>query len=186
MSKRYPKKINVIAKRDPQSDNGYHFHMEDEAGHELETLVFSKDEEPGMKREDEHEVRFKLEQESGMTLEFAQSPPVALWVAWGDKTDFPECPTTQPSQPDTIFYAEDSSPNSLKAVNKNRDQQFFSFALNFVDPHSSTPTKLITYDPGGENQDGGEGRFAISAAMLTILGIGVLAAAVATYFAFRT
>src|SRR5688500_7871799 len=143
MGKRYPKKINVVAEPNPHEPNGIEFHMEDKDGNRLQSLVFSKDKEPGMKKGDEHDVSFELVQEEGMTLEFAQTPAVALWVSWGTGTSFPPCPQTQPTGPDPIFYAEHSAPNKLRAVNKNPAKQFFSFSLNFVDPHSSTPAKLI-------------------------------------------
>ena len=159
MSKLWPRKINIIAAPDPHAENGVSFHMEDEKGDELETLIFSKDAQPGMKKDDHHEVRFKLVQESGMTLEFAQSPSDALWVAWGTRDTYPPCPEAKPSQPDTIFYATKSNGNTLVAINTNPSECLFSFSLNFVDPDSSTPTKLIPYDPGGGNQDGGEPPF---------------------------
>jgi len=152
---RYPRHINIIAERDNSKPDGVAFRMETPQGGQLEALVFSKDDER-MKKEDEHEVHFKLVQEGGMTLEFAQSLRDALWVAWGTASNSPECPKSRPANtPDPIFYAERSSVDKLRVVNTNPDSCKFAFALNFVDPHSTTPTKLITYDPGGENQDGG-------------------------------
>lgn len=152
---RYPKHINVIAVRDSSKPDGVDFHMETPQGRRLETLVFSKDAEK-MARKDEHEVHFRLVQQSGMTLEFAQSLQDALWVEWGDETAQPDCPKSRPrASPDPIFYAERSPGNKLVAVNTNPAKAFFSFALNFVDPHSPTPSKLISFDPGGENQNGG-------------------------------
>jgi hypothetical protein len=189
MTKLWPKKINIVAAPDPHAENGVTFHMEDQNGDELETLVFNKDQEPGMKKDEHHEVRFKLIQESGMTLEFAQSPSDALWVAWGTRDTYPACPQTKPAQKDTIFYATKSNANTLTAINTNPTECLFSFSLNFVDPHSSTPTKLIPYDPGGGNQDGGEPPFIggdISASTGTVrviaLAVGVLAIA---FVAFR-
>ncbi|MFS8085826.1 MAG: hypothetical protein ACMG6H_09365 [Acidobacteriota bacterium] len=137
-----------------------------------------------MKKNDNHEVRFKLVQESGMTLEFAQSPSDALWVAWGTETTYPPCPKTKPSQPDTIFYAEKSIGNKLVAVNTNPAVCLFSFTLNFVDPHSSTPAKLIPYDPGGGNQDGGDPPFIDFGNIAQVLSISVAIIAIA-FIAYR-
>lgn len=178
MTKRWTKKIDIVAEPDPQAPNGVKFHMEDENGDELETLEFSKDAIQGMKKNDNHEVRFKLKQESGMTLEFAQSPSDALWVAWGTKDTYPPCPTTKPPKQDDVFYAEKSNGNILVATNTNPAICLFSFTLNFVDPNSPTPTKLIPYDPGGGNQDGGEPPATSegSNVLAIMLGIGAVAA----------
>ena len=181
MSKRWTKKITVVAETDPQAPDGVAFHMEDENGDELLTLDFSKDQIQGMMKNDNHEVRFKLNQESGMTLEFAQSPSDALWVAWGTETTYPPCPKTKPSTPDTIFYAEKSNGNTLVAVNTNPAVCLFSFTLNFVDPNSSTPTKLIPYDPGGGNQDGGTPPFQNVGSFTAYLVIALVSAAVAAF-----
>lgn len=159
MSKLWPKRINIIAENDPHAENGVSFRMEDQHGFELTSLVFSKDQEPGMNKKDHHEVRFKLIKQSGMTLEFAPTEADALCVVWGTKTAFPsECPKA-PMPKDPIFYATKSNGNTLVAINTNPDERKFNFTLNFVDPHSSTPHKLIPYDPPGDNQDGGIGDF---------------------------
>lgn len=182
MANRYPKKITVVAEPNPHSANGYDFRLEDQNGKQIDTLVFRKDDEPGMKRSDCHEVKFKLEQDQGMTLEFAQTPADALWVAWGTETEFPKCPNTQPSAPDAIFYAEKSGANTLTAINKNPKKMKFRFALNFVDPHSATPTKLITYDPDGGNENGGEDdRFGFIAANNIALGVAAIAVVALLY-----
>ena len=162
--------------------------MEDERGRQLTSLVFSKDQEPGMNKKDHHEVRFKFIQESGMTLEFAPKEADALCVVWGTETDFPaECPKA-PMPKDTIFYAEKSNGNTLVAINTNPGKKKFNFTLNFVDPHSSTPHKLIPYDPPGDNQDGGEDRFETDNLFSTntvLVGVAAIALIGILYLALR-
>lgn len=177
MSNPFNKKIIIIAENDPQAEDRVRFRMEDKDGCELTSLVFSKDREPGMKKADHHRVIFKLVQDSGMTLEFAPSEADALCVLWGTKTDLPaECPKA-PMPKDPIFYAHKSNGNTLVAINTNPDERKFKFTLNFVDPHSSTPNKLIPYDPPGDNQDGGIGKFDWNHALV---GVGSAVATTAT------
>lgn len=182
---RHPKHINVIAEADPQAPDGIRFRLEKPDGTALDTLVFDKTKE-NMPKPDEHEVHFHLIQDSGMTLEFAQNLRDVFWINWGPYGQIPACPNTRPpNTPDPVFFAEKSSPNLLKAVNKNLIRQSFSFCLNFVDPHSATPTKLIPYDPGGDNEDGGIGNFSLSGAMIGAIA-GAICAAGAVSFAGNT
>ena len=181
MGKRYPKHVNIIASEDPSKPDGVDFHLEKPDGTRLASIVFDKGGE-GMSHDDEHEVHFSLVQESGMTLEFAQSKKDVLWVAWGDKDHEPPCPETQPANcPDPVFYAEKSAPKKLTVVNTNPKKSFFSFTINFVDPHSQTPTKLIPFDPIGENKNGGigasESSFALASSTVALLvGVAVVLA----------
>ena len=176
-------KYNVIAKLDPSAPDGVHFDLADDDGNKPENLEFDKSKHSGMGKKEVHEVTFELIQEPGMTLEFAQSRKDALWVAWGDATHAPACPTSRPATaPDPIFYAQQSSPNKLKTVNVNPAHCWFSFTLNFVDPHSQTPTKLIPFDPIGENKNSGIDRsdtsfvtsttVAVVACVAVVLAIG--------------
>lgn len=155
MGKKFPKHVNIIAARDPSKPDGVHFHMERPNGAELESIVFDKKGE-GMGKQDDHELKFKLIQESGMTLEFAQDLKDVLWVAWGDKDHEPSCPMAPPANwPDPVFFAETSAPKRLTVVNKNPDNRFFAFTINFTDKAATGPKKLISYDPIGENKNGG-------------------------------
>jgi hypothetical protein len=175
---RYPKHINVIAHDDPQKPDGVEFHLEDTKGNKLESIVFSKKDD-GMYQSDQHELHFKLVQEKGMTLEFAQDLKDALWVAWGDKNHIPPCPKVRPANcPDPVFWAEHSAPNNLTVINTNPDSKFFSFTLNFVDSTATGAAKLIPYDPIGENQNGGINRSWLSDVSTTTIVVGVAVVAV--------
>jgi hypothetical protein len=155
---RFPKHVVIIAHIDPSKPDGVAFHMETPNGEKLESLVFSKNDEK-MAKKDEHELHFSLVQESGQTLEFAQSLTDVLWVAWGDKDHEPPCPQSQPANcPDPVFYAEKSTPKKLTVVNTNPDETFFSFTINFTDRTATGAKKLIPFDPIGENKNGGIGR----------------------------
>jgi hypothetical protein len=187
---RKDKHIVIFAKRDSDKPNGVDFHMESANGCKLESIVFNKYNEqmyPG----DEHEVHFKLVQEKGMTLQFAQDPDDALWVAWGDQTHIPECPKTRPpNTPDPIFHAEHSAPNHLRAVNTNVEKLFFSFSINFVDRTATGPgVHLIPYDPIGENQNSGINRwdsfsdFATAPSTMLAISLALVIAVGYQYFA---
>jgi len=154
MAKRFPKHVNIIAHEDASKPDGVAFHLETPNGEKLESIVFSKDDEL-MAKKDEHELHFSLVQESGMTLEFAQSLTDVLWVAWGDKDHIPPCPTSGTGKADPIFYAEKSVPKKLTVVNTNPSNSFFSFTINFVDSSTQGVKKLIPYDPIGDNRNGG-------------------------------
>ena len=158
MSRR-PMHVTIVARDNSTKADGVAFHMEDAQGNRLPDdvpLIFSKNgHEPPMGKKDWHEIHFKLDQDPGLTLEFAHSKNDALWVEMGDEQTMPACPKTEPDVPCSIFYAERSAPNKLIVVNKNPCQQKFSYTINFVDRTNSGPKKLIPYDPGGVNTMGG-------------------------------
>lgn len=183
--KKIKTEITIIAEPDPAKPDGVSFRMTDEDGACLDTLVFDK-KKNGMSKNEVHDVHFRLVQQSGMTLEFAQSLNDVLWVTWGSPDSPPPCPTTRPPEdPDPQFWAYQSTPKKMKARNKNPEQQWFSFTINFVDPKSSTPTKLIPYDPVGENKNGGIDRFQMFLASIsepaTVMVVSLLALAAASY-----
>lgn len=177
-------KANVIATLDSNAEHGIAFRLENGDGTELASLVFDKSKFQGMKKSDVHLVRFKLVQEKGMTLEFAPGKDVALWVAQGTVETIPDCPKMQPSQPNPIFYGEHSNGNSLTAINSNPSKCYFSFALNFVDPKSPSPTRLISYDPVGQNKNNGIDDRGTSINSLVLL-IGIAAAAALAFVAYQ-
>ena len=183
MGDKVKKNIFVVASPDPQAPNGIGFELRDTDNKKLSKLVFDKSKEvkannQPMKTEDVHEVHFHLKQDSGMTLEFAQHPDDALWVHWGDEDNYPPCPKSKPDTcPDPVFHACQSSPNLLKALNSNPEKRLFRFALNFVDPTSANPGKLIVYDPDGGNENGGADRFSFSSTMLAGAIAGAIGAA---------
>lgn len=167
--------VTIVAKPHATKAGQYDFHMEDDQGRELLTLEFSKDKYPGMKKNDDHEVHFELVQQEGMTLEFAHSLDDVLWVEMGDEYTMPPCPKKEPNPPCTIFYAEKSHPRKMIAVNTNPARQKFSFTINFVDSTHQGPKKLIPFDPGGSNQNGGEPPDIIDAGISTNVIIGAIA-----------
>lgn len=174
---RRPMHVTIVAEEDSTKPDGVAFRMEDEDGCELSTLVFRKDHPSNpMAKKDVHEVHFKLEQEQGLTLEFAHSLNDVLWVEMGSETEFPPCPESQPAQPSGIFYAEKSTPNKLIAVNTNPTVQQFAFTVNFVDRTNQGPKKLIPYDPPGSNQNGGIGSSSDFLSQKTVVIAGAAAA----------
>jgi len=184
MGNKVPKHFKIVAEPDAKKPDGVDFHIADAKGFRVETLIFNKKLE-GMHHDDDHEVHFELIQESGMTLEFAQSLDDVLWVAWGDKTHIPACPKKKPPPvTPAIFYATGSHVNKMTAVNTNPQECYFSFCINFVDPHSQTPTKLIPFDPIGENQNSGITRSWLSDMSATTMAVGIAAVAIVAVLGF--
>lgn len=178
--------VTIVAKIDQSKPDGVDFHMEDEDGVQIDTLVFRKDKYPGMKKDDDHEVSFGLDQEQGLTLEFAHSLDDVLWVEMGDDQTIPPCPTTEPAQKSTIFFAERSRPRRMVAINTNPKCQKFSFTINFIDRTNSGPKKLIPFDPGGSNENGGVGFMDTQLNTLILVGFAsAVLAAFATYLFMR-
>lgn len=160
MGNRIAMNVNVIAQRSANNPpDNISYHLEDGDGCLLESLVFSKDQIAGMKKNDAHEVTFTLVQEQGMSLEFASPPDRAMWVNRGTANDIPSCPTSQPAKNNAVFHATSSQGKTLVAINKNPQKCFYRFSLNFVDPNGSDPNYLYCFDPVGDNRNGGVGGF---------------------------
>ena len=179
MSRR-PMHVTIVARDDSTKPDGVAFHMEMN-GKPLPAdipLVFSKDKhDPPMKKKDEHEIHFSLKQDPGLTLEFAHSETDALWAEMGDEKTMPACPKSEPDEPCSIFYAERSTPNKLIVVNKNPCQQNFSYTINFVDRTNAGSKKLIPYDPGGVNTNGGTDDISDFSVSSNVIVGGIAAAA---------
>lgn len=181
MSHRDAMSVKVIAERkDNSPPDNIVYHLEDEDGHLLESLVFNKDAK-GMKKGDPHEVTFTLVQDEGMNLQFATPPDRAMWVNRGTADEIPSCPTSQPKKNNAVFHATSSQGDTLIVTNKNPQKCYYRFSLNFVDPTGRDPDYLYRFDPIGNNQNGGIGGFFGSA-----LGIAaaIAAAAALAYVAY--
>jgi hypothetical protein len=176
--------VKVFAKKDSSAKDGIQFHLEDCDGCVLDRVVFDKTKHKGMHKKDEHLVYFELHQDPGMMLKFATDANVALWVAQGTEKRPPPCPQVQPNTFNPIFYGCDSQASKLTAVNSNPKKCFFSFTLNFVDSKSATPNKLISYDPVGQNKNGGVGLHDSNVDYAAVL-IGAAAAGLLGYLAYR-
>ena len=152
-------KVTIHAEPHATKAGEYQFYMTDHKNQTVKgntPLTFRKRDFDEMKCSDHHEVKFKLDQEPGMKLEFAQSLDDVLWVTMGKEGDpgFPACPTEKTAKND-VFFAERSSGNTLTVINTNPCEQNFSFTINLVDSTATGPQKLIPYDPPGSNQNGG-------------------------------
>jgi hypothetical protein len=153
--------IDVIAMGD--GNGGVSFHMEENGkpvdkcgkGKTVERLVFSKTNEK-MKKEDVHEILFKLRNKDGADVAFPTNRLNALWVHTVTDEDDP-CPDCS-AHLDGEFYAESVSDNQkrLTVINRNMDVGLVAFRLNFVpDGTDDVPAEeYIVYDPIGSNQNG--------------------------------
>src|SRR5688572_5174285 len=111
MMARQPMQVKILAKPHPTKAGEYEFQMEDHHKTKLrptDPLVFRKADFPGMKKSDVHEVKFRLDQQPGMTLEFAQSEEDVLWVTMGDENNEPPCPTERPDGPSDVIFVDNS------------------------------------------------------------------------------
>jgi hypothetical protein len=157
--------IDVIAADD--GNGGVCFHMEENGKavekcgkkKDVERLVFSKTAEK-MKKEDVHELLFKLQNKKGANVRFPTNRLNAMWVHKVADEDGP-CPDDQKHLPGE-FYAEEVSENQdrLTVINENMEPCLVAFRLNFVpageDGNGWAADEYIVYDPIGSNQNGPE------------------------------
>lgn len=148
MSKCETRNITVVATTDASESTGVRFEMY-ENGQNLNHRIVSE-KTNGMKKGDHHEVVFTLDDRTGLGLEFASDPNMAMWVKRGRLGMTPHCPR-KPARHDHI-PPQRVSCSKLEVHNRNPIKSKYKFALNFVREGSS---RLISYDPIWENRNGG-------------------------------
>lgn len=124
-------------------------------------FVFNKDEHMNMKHTDHHYVRFVLQDDTKLGLQFPSDPKNALWVI--RPTDGQQCPTKDDKSDYSVFTPTDVEVdkngirNALLVTNVNMSPEIWSFTLNFVKRggDESAPSTYVCWDPIGHNQDGG-------------------------------
>ncbi len=163
--------IKVHAKKNPTKPHGIQFDMEDEDGKFGDELVFDKKQE--MKKNDHHNVTFRLERENGVSLRFPSDKKRAMWVRRDGATVAAGCPTEQDQHAD--ITAQHVSANELIVHNRNPEPAMYKFALNFVKPTDKDESDLITYDPVYVNRNGGTGSSASSMLMVGVVAVGAVA-----------
>jgi hypothetical protein len=157
---RYPRHIDIHAEMDGAK---VQFHMREDAKpvpkkNGVECLVFDKGKH-GMNKDDVHEVHFQLHAKGDCDIVFTANRRNVMWAEKVDSISNP-CPCPGDCDPDPDFYVEDVSPNQkrITVINKNLEQQFFAFRLNFVHEGNDdviAGDEYVPYDPITENQDGG-------------------------------
>ena len=163
--------VNIYA--EPKLGGGNSFTMHDGKGSTNE-LTFNKTKD-NMKRWEDYEISFELNNLDGANLKFSHDINKVLWAEPTEDPN-PPCPTSQ--QMDGIFYV--ASPNDIKdlklrVTNTDPDHQRFVFGFNFLPAteNDGPNANYVLYDPIGNNQNGGYPR---SYAMLEPATIGGAAA----------
>jgi hypothetical protein len=152
--------IDVIA---TGGDGEVCFHMEEHGkpvgrcgkDKNVERLVFSKTDE-NMKKEDVHEILFKLHNKHGAEVAFPTNRLNAMWAHKVDDEDDP-CPDHY-QHLHGEFYAEEVSEDQkrLTVINTNMEKCLVAFRFNFVPQGADdvSADEYIVYDPIGSNQNG--------------------------------
>jgi hypothetical protein len=151
--------VRVRATKD--SGGGYDFRPQSDLWDEAEQeLVFSKDRH-GMRKQDYHLVEFVLDDDTGDGLRFPSVPHDAMWVIEGADRANRKCPDK-----DSVSNYDVMEPicvcdagERLIVRNDNPKTEDWSFTLNFVKrgEDESDRRSYVSWDPGGANQNGGQG-----------------------------
>lgn len=182
--------VKIVAFPDSKEPQGIGFHMYDESVSKTEPTDCLSFSNAGIFKSNWHHITFVLENTKGTNLKFALEPRDALWVCDAVDGERPECPKKRPKKPGSamrligqvgdhhIFVRNDNKPPNGRLE--------FSFALNFVRASDVDSNELITYDPGGTNQNGGLEDPKFLTANSIVLGVGAVLATVAlALFALR-
>lgn len=151
------KKLNVDIEVKPRAGNPghYEFSMDDGKG-KTNVLTFDKTKDR-MKKDDDYEIKFKLNNVEGADLKFSKDLGKVLWAEPTTVAE-PPCPTSQQMQ--GIFFVKstaDIKDHELTVTNTDPKVERFIFAFNFLPANEvDGPTaNYKLYDPIGDNLDGG-------------------------------
>lgn len=147
--------VEITARPKLGNPGEYEFSM-DEGNGKTNQLTFDKTKD-GMKKTEDYEIKFKLNNEDGADLKFSRDLNKVLWAEQTTVVD-PPCPTSQQMQ--GIFYVKsqgDIKDDELTVTNTDPKVERFIFAFNFLPSNEvDGPTaNYKLYDPIGDNLDGG-------------------------------
>lgn len=147
---------DVTITADKNSSGKIEFEMSD-GGPDTEILVFNKTKD-GIPKSEFYEVVFTLKNKPGTNLAFVTDPDQVMHVAKGSGKHLPKCnkATTAPAQNGQLEVTSVTA-NELKVTNKDEDECFYKFVLNFVDRDNGNAP--VPFDPIWGNQNGGGGGF---------------------------
>lgn len=178
MSSAKERTINIVAKLDSKEPNGHAFTINNGKGGAAD-LVFNKDDD-NMTKDGYYLIEFTLDNQDGADLVFAKDRDKVLWAC--PETDAVNgCPPPD-SHMDSIFYVHPTrkiQDKKLYVINTDMEVMKFVFAFNFLNESGVGP-KYVKYDPGGDNQNGGQPPFQISSSFGTI-AVGFCAGLVAFF-----
>jgi len=149
--------VPLLATKDDSGE--YHFEPDSDIWDDSrDEFVFSKDRH-GMRRHDYHLLEFVLNDRTGDDLRFPESPHDAMWVMAVDDPEHRACPDMHTVSNydimEPVCVCDDQK--RLIVRNDNPRKENWSFTLNFVRPgeDQSDPSRFVSWDPGGLNQNGG-------------------------------
>lgn len=147
---------NVTITADKNSSGQVEFEMSD-GGPDTEILVFNKTKD-GIPKSEFYDVVFTLNNKPGTNLAFVTDMNRVMHVAKGSGKHLPKCnkATSAPSANGQLQVTSVTA-TELKVTNKDEDECFYKFVLNFVDLNNGNAP--VAFDPIWGNQNGGGGGF---------------------------
>lgn len=152
--------ITVQASKDSQGR--YHFRPESDLWDEArDEFAFSKDRH-NMHSRDFHLLEFALDDRTGDGLKFPPVPHDAMWVTEGhEDPGARNCPDMNSVCNYEVMEPMSVSPDGKRLFvrNDNPRKEHWVFTINFVKQgqDASDRSKFVSWDPGGNNQNGGTG-----------------------------
>lgn len=171
---------DVTITADKNSSGQFEFEMSD-GGPDTEILVFNKDKD-GIPKSEFYDVVFTLKNKPGTKLAFVTDKDKVMHVAKGSGKHLPKCnkAISGPS-PNGQLEVTSVTAEELRVINKDEDECFYKFVLNFVDLNNGNAP--VAFDPIWGNQNGGGGTFQLaSGSTSTFIGgaaLGILLTVVA-------
>jgi len=152
------RKVKIEASRNANGE--IEFEMKEGGGPDTEILVFNKNKD-NIPKSEFYEVEFELKnqtatpQNPGTNLEFVTPPnPVpVMFLSKGSDKHLPKCPKGPSSTSDGQISVTGVTPTKLTVQNKDENECFYKFVLNFVDRDNNN--QIVAFDPIWGNQNGG-------------------------------
>jgi hypothetical protein len=124
-------------------------------------------------------VRFILDDDDDTGLLFPDDHTRAIWVKPVKDKNEKTCPTEGDKWDVFTPLRVTDNNRTLEVRNTNQCRATFKFALNFTEKPHDSGAKLISWDPIGENRNGGSLRSFVPPALGgTVLAAGIAGAAV--------
>lgn len=143
-----------------------------------EKFIFNKT-KLGMRKGDNHLLKFVLDDRTNLDLAFPTFPDDAMWVKRIPDVNSYSSPGNTDHDYEVLrpLNVMDNG-KLLMAINRNSDHRKWAFSLNFLDSNGNPHI----WDPIGDNEDGGQGLVPSSllAYVAVAAGAGIVSALVTT------
>jgi hypothetical protein len=174
-------KVRVIATQVGKTAYDVDFRLE---GSEVQNnqLIFDK-KKLKMKKKDEHEIWFELENKKGADVRFTSNEQNVMWVHKVPDPTYP-CPDEPSYLPDEFETVQVKHQTTLQIRNTNMAVEYLAFRLNFV-PAGKKDVPIgqyISYDPISGNKDSSYPFLGTKTVIGVALGTAAFALATALFF----